>query len=132
MTIDVRVQPVVDLAAFPLGGRRVVVFEGESFQGRDGLRGTIAAGGVDWQLVRSDGVLEIDAHYLLLSDDDEPIEVRSTGLRKASAAVATRIARGDPVDPSEYYFRVSIQYETSASDYEWLNWVVAVASALRL
>jgi hypothetical protein len=27
---------------------------------------------------------------------------------------------------------VSVQYETSAPEYEWLNWVVAVASALRL
>ena len=88
MTIDVLVQPLVDLAAFPLGGRRVVVFDGGSFHGRDGLRGTIAAGGVDWQLVRIDGVIEIDAHYLLLTDDGEPIEVRSTGLRKASAAVS--------------------------------------------
>lgn len=43
-----------------------------------------------------------------------------------------RIARGEPVDPAEYYFRVSIQYETSAPEYEWLNWVVAVASAVRL
>jgi hypothetical protein len=44
MTIDLLVQPVVDLAAFPLGERRVVVFDGGSFQGRDGLRGTVAAG----------------------------------------------------------------------------------------
>jgi hypothetical protein len=46
--------------------------------------------------------------------------------------VLERIARGELVDPSEYYFRVSIQYETSAPEYEWLNWVVAVASAVRL
>ena len=131
MTIDVRVQPVVDLAAFPLGGRRVVVFDGGSFQGRDGLRGTIAAGGVDWQLVRSDGVLEIDAHYLLLSDDDEPIEVRSTGLRKASAAVAARIARGDPVDPSEYYFRTHVRLSTSSARLAWMNDLLAVSTGER-
>ena len=131
MTIDVRVQPVADLAAFPLGGRRVVVFDGGSFQGRDGLRGTIAAGGVDWQLVRSDGVLEIDAHYLLLSDDDEPIEVRSTGLRKASAAVAARIARGDPVDPSEYYFRTHVRLSTSSARLAWMNDLLAVSTGER-
>ena len=95
LTIDVAVQPVVDLGDFPLGGRRVVVFDGGTFEGRDGLRGTIAPGGVDWQLARPDGVIEIDAHYLLVTDDGEPIEVRSTGLRKASAAVADRIARGE-------------------------------------
>ena len=131
MTIAVLVQPVVDLAAFPLGGRRVVVFDGGSFQGRDGLRGTIAAGGVDWQLVRSDGVLEIDAHYLLLSDDDEPIEVRSTGLRKASAAVGERIARGEPVDPSEYYFRTHVRLSTSSARHAWMNDLLAVSTGER-
>ena len=65
MTIDVAVQPVVDLGDFPLGARRVVVFGGGTFEGRDGLHGTIAPGGVDWQLARSDGVIDIDAHYLL-------------------------------------------------------------------
>ena len=88
LTIDVAVEPMVDLGEFPLGTRRVVTFYGGTFEGRDGLRGTIAPGGVDWQLARPDGVIEIDAHYLLATDDGEPIEVRSTGLRKASAEVA--------------------------------------------
>ena len=57
--------------------------------------------------MRPDGVLEIDAHYLLRTDADEPIEVRSIGLRKASPEVAARIAAGEPVDPSEYYFRIA-------------------------
>ena len=69
MTIDVAVQPLVELGGFPLGGRRVVAFDGGTFEGRDGLAGTIAEGGVDWQLVRSDGTLEIDAHYLLMTHD---------------------------------------------------------------
>ena len=69
LTIDVAVEPLVDLGDFPLGTRRVVTFRGGTFEGRDGLRGTIAPGGVDWQLARPDGVLEIDAHYLLLTDD---------------------------------------------------------------
>ena len=131
MTIDVLVQPVVDLAAFPLGGRRLVVFDGGSFQGRDGLRGTIAAGGVDWQLARSDGVIEIDAHYLLLGDDGEPIEVHSTGLRKASAAVVDRIARGEPVEPSEYYFRTHVRLSTSSARLAWMNDLLAVSTGER-
>ena len=49
----------------------------------DGLRGTVAPGGVDWQSVRADGAMEIRAHYLLRTDQDEPIEVESHGLRVA-------------------------------------------------
>ena len=99
MTIEVAVQPISDLGGFPTGGRRVVAFDGGTFEGRDGLRGTIAPGGVDWQLARADGVVDIDAHYLLVTDEGEPIEVRSTGLRKASAAVAERLARARPSRP---------------------------------
>jgi hypothetical protein len=46
--------------------------------------------------------------------------------------VLRRLAEGQPVDPAEYYFRVSVQYETGAADYLWLNRIVAVASAVRL
>ena len=131
LAIDVAVEPLVDLGEFPLGTRRVVTFSGGTFEGRDGLRGTIAPGGVDWQLARSDGVLEIDAHYLLVTDDGEPIEVRSTGLRKASAAVADRIARGEDVAPSEYYFRTHIRLSTSAPRLAWMNDLLAVSTGER-
>ena len=131
MVIDVSVQPIRVLGAFPLGERRVVTFAGGTFEGRDGLRGTIAPGGVDWQLARSDGVLEIDAHYLLVTDDDEPIEVRSVGLRKASPAVAERLARGDEVAPTEYYFRTHIRLATSAPRLAWMNDLLAVSTGER-
>ena len=36
------------------------------------------------------------------------------------------------IDTTEYYFRVSIQYETGAEAYQWLGRIVAVASAVRL
>ena len=49
---------------------------GGTFEGRDGLSGTVLDGGVDWQTVRPDGVLEIDAHYTLRTEADEAIEVR--------------------------------------------------------
>ena len=131
LTIDVAVEPLVDLGDFPLGTRRVVTFRGGTFEGRDGLRGTIAPGGVDWQLARPDGVLEIDAHYLLVTDDGEPIEVRSTGLRKASVAVADRIARGEAVAPSEYYFRTHVRLSTSVPRLAWMNDLLAVSTGER-
>jgi len=131
MTIEVAVQPVVDLGGFPLGGRRVVAFDGGTFAGRDGLRGTVDPRGADWQLVRPDGVIEIDAHYFLVTDDGEPIEVRSTGLRRASPAVAERIARGEVVAPSEYYFRTHVRLSTAATHLAWMNDLLAVSTGER-
>ncbi|HXY91999.1 MAG TPA: DUF3237 family protein, partial [Acidimicrobiia bacterium] len=87
--------------------------------------------GVDWQVVRSDDVVDIDAHYVLVTDAGEPIEVRSSGLRKASKEVVERIARGDPVDPSEYYFRTHIRLSTSAPRLAWLNGLIAVSTGER-
>jgi hypothetical protein len=129
--IDVAVRPMVELGGFPLGDRRTIVFDGGTFEGHDGLRGTIAPGGVDWQIVRADGVIEIDAHYLLVTDEGEPIEVRSTGLRKASAAVAARLASGEEVAPSEYYFRTHVRLWTSAPRLARLNDILAVSTGER-
>ena len=90
MLITIEVRPVTDLG----GGRRYVSFASGTFEGRDGLVGTVLDGGIDWQTVRPDGVLEIDAHYTLQTDAGEAVEVRSQGVRKASESVAARLARG--------------------------------------
>jgi hypothetical protein len=127
LAIRVLVRPVVDLG----GGRRYVPFDGGTFEGRDGLGGTILEGGVDWQTVRADGVLEIDAHYTLSTAEDERIEVRSRGLRKATPEVAERLARGDDVDPDEYYFRTHVRLATAAPRLSWLNDLLAVSTGRR-
>ena len=127
MSIYVNVLPVVDLG----GGRRFVPFEGGTFEGRDGLAGSILPGGVDWQTVRSDGTLDIDAHYTLLTDEKEAIEVVSQGVRRASNDVTARLSHGDLVDPDEYYFRTLVRLSTPAPRLSWLNQLVAVSTGRR-
>ena len=131
LVIDVDVEPIVELGALPLGARRFVPFRGGTFEGRDGLRGTLGPGGVDWQVARPDGVLEIDAHYVLVTDTDESIEVQSRGLRAASPDVAARIASGEIVDASEYYFRTHIRLATSSPRLAWMNDLLAVSTGQR-
>ena len=127
LTIDVTVEPAVDLG----GGRRFVPFTGGTFTGRDGLTGVVASGGIDWQRTRPDGVFEIDAHYALITDDNDAVEVRSTGLRKASVDVLDRIARGESVSPDEYYFRTHIRLSTAAPKLGWLNDMIAISTGER-
>jgi Protein of unknown function (DUF3237) len=95
------------------------------------LTGAVLAGGVDWQQVRPDGVLEIDAHYTLRTEADEAIEVLSQGVRKASASVAARLAEGEQVDADEYYFRTLVRLSTAAARLSWLNDLVAVSTGER-
>jgi len=131
VTIDVEVEPILDLGDVGIGVRRLVPFTRGTFRGRDGLGGTLAPGGADWQLVRPDGTIEIDAHYVLQTDEGALIEIRSTGLRRASAEVLDRIAAGEQVDPSEYYFRTHIRLSTAEPSLGWMNHVLAVSSGER-
>ncbi|HUF97945.1 MAG TPA: DUF3237 domain-containing protein [Ilumatobacter sp.] len=129
LTIRVDVGPLVSLGDTPVGERRMIPFAGGTFSSDRGepITGTVAPGGVDWQLVRSDGGLEIDAHYLLFTDREESIEVRSTGLRVASPEVLAKLAAGTSVDPSEYYFRTHIRLSTSSERLDHLNRTLAVS-----
>ena len=121
----------LELGQTPWGRRRVIGVTGGEFDGPL-LTGKVLPGGADWQIVHEDGTASIDTRYTLECHDGALISVATRGCRRGPREVLERIVRGEPVDPSEYYFRVSIQYETSAPAYEWLNWVVAVASAIRL
>jgi hypothetical protein len=127
MLITIQVRPIVDLG----GARRYVVFEGGTFEGRDGLVGTVLDGGVDWQTVRADGVLEIDAHYTLQTQTKEAIEVVSQGVRRASESVTARLMKGDQVGPDEYYFRTLVRLSTAAPRLSWLNDLIAVSTGDR-
>jgi hypothetical protein len=133
MTIVVHATPPASLGQFPLGERKLTTFSGGSFEGVDGtdLRGTLAAGGVDWQTIRPDGAIELSAHYLLITDRDEHIEVQSDGLRIMSPEVAALFAAGDELDPDEYYFRTHVRLTTESVRLEHLNNRIAVSTGER-
>lgn len=110
----------------PRGERRIINILGGEFSGPR-LSGRILRGGADWQVVRQDGVAEVDARYTLQTDDGELIYVADWGLRHGPAELMQRMGRGENVDPTSYYFRTLPVFETAAPRYEWLNRVVAVA-----
>jgi hypothetical protein len=47
-------------------------------------------------------------------------------MRHGPADVMQRLAQGEPVDPSEYYFRTVASFVTSAPRYAWLGAIIAV------
>ena len=57
--------------------------------------------------------------------------MRSTGLRKAAFEVAERLARGDDVDPKEYYFRTHVHFTTAAPRLPWLNDLLGISTGRR-
>lgn len=131
LVFNVSVGPLVDAGGPPGALRRIGSIDGGTFAG-DRLNGTVMAGGADWQTVRGDGAVLLDARALLRTDDGATIALTYTGIRHGPAHVMARLARGEEVDPASYYFRIVPRFDTSAPRYEWLNRIVAVGTGVRL
>jgi len=123
--------PAQELGEAPLGRRRIIPIAGGSFSGEK-LRGRVLPGGGDWQVVRADGVADLDARYTLETHDGALIYVRNRGYRHGPAEVMRKLAAGEEVDPSLYYMRTTPLFETGDARYAWLNRMVCVATAARL
>jgi hypothetical protein len=121
---------LVTLGAAPHGERRYVPLGGGSVAGPE-LNGSIVEGGVDWQLHRADGVLEIAAHYVVRTVDGALVEIRSDGLRHGPPEVMARLARGEVVPREAYFFRTVVRFTTGAPAWAHLNKVMALACGER-
>jgi hypothetical protein len=130
MKLQVVVPPPQKLGAVPHGTRVIAPIASGTFEGPQ-LRGTVLPGGCDWTLLRSDGVLELDLRLTLKTDDGASIYMTSFGLRRGPVDVLAALARGEPVDPSKYYFRTAPRFETSAPQYSFLNRLIAISSGDR-
>lgn len=127
---DIELAPAQELGAGPLGRRRIIAITGGNFVG-ERLSGRVLAGGADWQVIRADGVAELDARYTLETADGALIYVRNRGFRHGPADVLKRLAAGENIDPAQYYMRTTPLFETGDERYAWLNGMVCVASGAR-
>lgn len=121
---------LVTLGPGPLGERRFVPLGGGTVRGPE-LNGSLVAGGVDWQINRSDGALEIAAHYVMRLADGALVEVQSNGLRHGPPQVMASLARGETVERGAYYFRTAVRFTTAAAAWLHLNKTLALAVGQR-
>ncbi len=130
--ISVQVTPgkIQEVGETGKGIRRIVPITGGTFEGPN-IKGIIVAGGYDWQLLRSDHVSEIEARYILQTDDGALITIVNKGLRHGPAEVMKRIALGEAVNADEYYFRSIPVFETGAQQYHWLMKNIFIATGIR-
>jgi Protein of unknown function (DUF3237) len=129
-TILAGLEPIMNLGATPYGERRIIGITGGTVRGPK-LQGRILPGGADWQIVRTDGAADIQARYTIETDAGARILVNSEGLRHGPPDVLAALARGDNVDPSLYYFRTVMRFETSDPATDWLNRILALARGQR-
>jgi hypothetical protein len=128
--LRVQVGPPLDVGPIPAGRRRIVSILGGTFAG-SGIQGRVLPGGADWQIVRADGLAELDTRYTLETEDGKLIYVQNAGMRHASPEVTARLMKGEPVDPSLVYFRTVARFETSAPELAWLMRSIFVGTGER-
>jgi len=129
--IHAQLGPVQEIGSIATGRRRVVPIAGGRVEGPH-LNGEILPGGADWQIVTAGGGALIEARYTIRLVDGSLVLVHSRGLRNGPGAVLDRLAAGEDVDPSEYYFRTLVTLETGAAAHAWVNQRLFVALAARL
>ncbi|WP_235523441.1 DUF3237 domain-containing protein [Sphingobium sp. Leaf26] len=120
----------IPIGETPDGIRRIIPILSGTVEGPN-IRGRILGGGSDWQLLRSDGVTVADATYGIETDDGTIIQIRNRGLRHGPAEVMARLAAGDTVDPSAYYFRTIPEFIAPLGPYAWLNSSIFLCSGAR-
>jgi Protein of unknown function (DUF3237) len=120
LTLRVRVGPAMEFGQVPRGRRRVIPILDGTFDG-PGIRGDVLPGGADWQIVRDDDLVELDTRYTLQTDAGSLIYIQNAGIRHASPEVTKKLLAGEPVDPSQVYFKTVPVFETSAPELQWLT-----------
>ena len=122
----------MELGEVPRGRRRIIPILGGTFEGPN-IRGKVLPGGADWQIVRADGLAELDTRYALQTEQGSVIYIQNAGMRHAPPDVTKKLLAGEAVDPAQVYFKTVPAFETSAPDLQWLTRAIFVgtASAIR-
>lgn len=97
------------IGATPFGQRNRIGITGGHFEGAR-IRGKVLPGGADWQLVRADGVIAIEAEYMIQASDGALIHVLNRGI----------ISLGETNAPPAYV-RTAPVFEAPIGPHDWLN-----------
>lgn len=128
--LSLNLQTPLDVGLGPEAHRLIVITSGGSFEGPR-LSGTVPPfTGGDWPRLRTDGTLALDGRACLRTTEGALIYLTYTGRVVVPSAdllpAVLDVMRDDPVDPSSYYFRSHMTFETSDADVAWLNSVLAI------
>ena len=118
--LSVRVDRPQEVGQTVHGLRRLIPILGGEVQGQ-GWTARVLPGGADFQLILNPRMAELDARYTIETDGGDLIFVQNRAVRTAAPEVMARLIRGEPVDPSEVYFRCSPSFETASPSLGWIS-----------
>jgi hypothetical protein len=119
---EVTVMPAEDFGDTIEGHRRVIPITGGRFHGPD-MRGTVVAGGADWNLTRRDGGHSVEADYYLRTDDGVTIRIHNEG-----ASGDGRAAPPPQGDETFIMYTIPSFEAPAGSRYDWMNRAVFVGT----
>jgi Protein of unknown function (DUF3237) len=128
--LKVKLDPAIVVGQTPKGLRRIIPITGGTMDGPQ-IKGEILPGGADWQYIRPDGTVELEAHYQIRTSDSVIIYITNTGIRVATPEITAKMAKGEYVPAAEYYFRTTPKFESPAGKYYWMNNALFISSGIR-
>jgi hypothetical protein len=97
------------------------------------LNGTVVDySGADWPAIRADGVVELNAHYMLRADDGALIYIRNMGYVHRLPPEPWQASTAEAGSEPTTYFRCTPYFRAPAGPHEWLNHTVLVGIGKRV
>jgi len=129
-TLTVRISDVTTAGDIGHGVRRIIPIIGGEVRG-ERVNGKVLPFGADFQIIRPNELIELEAKYAFETDDGAVVYIENTGIRFGPVELLQKLKRGEPVDPKLIYFRTIPKFETGAEKYRWLMEHLFVGSAAR-
>ena len=129
-TITARIAEVTTAGDLGHGVRRIIPIVGGEVRG-DKVNGKVLPFGADFQIIRPNELIDLEAKYAFETDDGAVVYVENKGIRFGPVELLQKLKRGEPVDPKLIYFRTVPKFETGHVNYRWLMEHIFVASAAR-
>src|SRR6202035_3732956 len=115
-TITANIGGVTSAGEIGHGVRRIIPITGGEVRG-EAINGKVCAFGADFQIIRPNELIELEAKYAFETDDGAVVYVESRSTRFGPVDLLQRIKRGEPVDPKLISFRTVPRFETGAAKY---------------
>ena len=128
-TITATIGSVISAGDVGHGVRRIIPITGGEVRGD--ISGKVCAFGADFQIIRPNELIELEAKYAFETDDGAVVYVENKGIRFGPIELVQRLKRGEPVDPRLIYFRTVPKFETGSEKYRWLMQNLFIGSAAR-
>ena len=129
-TLTVQIAEVTSAGEIGTGVRRIIPIIGGEVRGEK-VNGKVLPFGADFQIIRPNELIELEAKYAFETDDGDVVYVENKGLRFGPIDLLQKLKRGEPVDPKLIYFRTVPKFETGAPNYRWLMENLFIGSAAR-